>query len=139
MASRRSFRVSTKAPWQRLQGGPTVHFNWVYWRTYRVARASSGNRIEITGSHFGSVKSAISVALTPSLGTVSVISCNDTVLVVDTGSSSGAAVGDLKAVVTHSSYGSSGSVKVGSRNGTGTDARPGAIFGLKGRTPGLDF
>ena len=39
----------------------------------------------------GSVTSAISVALTPSLGTVPVVSCNDTMLVVDTGSSSGAA------------------------------------------------
>jgi len=80
----------------------------------KVVQSGSGVRVEISGRKFGSASGDISaVVFTPSLGSTSVVSCNDTLVVVDAADSSSAAVGDLKVVVTHSAYGSSGSVKVG--------------------------
>jgi len=89
-----------------------------------VAATNTGNRIEIHGSYFGSNKADIaSVVFTPDIGTVTVVSCNDTFLVVDAADSSAANAGDLQAVVTHKTYGSTGlAVRVGTV--TAAETRP---------------
>ena len=57
--------------------------------------------------------SDVSVVFTPTLSSITKISCNDTLFVVDVGDTNSVTLGDLNAVVTHTTYGSSSSVKVG--------------------------
>jgi len=79
----------------------------------RFAKSSSGNRIEVTGTHFGTIGGDLSFVFTPALGDVSVVTCNDSFVVVDVADSSNAAAGDLTLTVSHSDYGASIASKVG--------------------------
>jgi hypothetical protein len=66
----------------------------------QIAQSGSGNRLEITGGRFGNDVSSVHVALSPAV-TATVIACKDNLIIVDTGSTSGIAVGtDIKAQVT---------------------------------------
>ena len=67
----------------------------------------SDTRIGIIGWNFGAAMSAVSVVFTPTLSSITKISCNDTLFVVDVGDTNSVTLGDLNAVVTHSTYGSS--------------------------------
>ena len=84
--------------------------------TFKVARSSGGNLVEIVGTQFRTDRSAISVVFIPELPDAKVVACTDTRMVVSVGDTSAVALGSLEAVVTHSTYGSShfgGAVQVG--------------------------
>ena len=72
-----------------------------------IGKSAAGNRIEIHGTYFGNVLSSIAISFSPSVGSVSVISCTNTVLLVDVGDTS-SVVGLLSANITHTLHGSSG-------------------------------
>jgi hypothetical protein len=66
--------------------------------TANIAQSASGNRLRISGTNFGHTASTLSITLTPTLS-VSVVSCTDNLIVIDTGDTSAVTVGTAITVV----------------------------------------